>query len=49
MWFLDFHPKKYKGVNFDEDWPYRPRVKTISLDTENKKRRASVKKGPKIT
>ena len=43
------HPKKYKGANFNEDWPYRTQVMTISLDTENSKWRISQKKCPKIT
>ena len=31
------HPKKYKGSNFHEDWPYRTQVIKILLDTENSK------------
>ena len=30
-------PKKYKGENFHENWPYRTQVMTISLDTDNSK------------
>ena len=30
-------PKKYKGANFHENWPYRTQVMTISLDMDNSK------------
>ena len=44
MQFFNPHPKKYKGVNFHEDWPYRTRkVMTISF-TENSKWWISEKK-----
>ena len=36
--------KKYKGVNFHEDWSYRTQVMTISLDTENSKWQISEKR-----
>ena len=45
--YCDFwipHPKKYKGANFHQDWPYRTHVMTISLDTENSKWRISEKR-----
>ena len=46
FWIL--HPKKYKGANFYEEWPYRTQVITISLDTQFKMT-DFLKKGPKIT
>ena len=48
MWFLDSPPKKYKGANLHEDWPYRTHVMTLSLDTENSNG-GFLKKDPKIT
>ena len=38
------HPKKYKGANFHEEWPYRTQVMTISLDVENSKWQVSEKR-----
>ena len=38
------HPKKYKGANFHEEWPYRTQVMTISLDVENSKWHVSEKR-----
>ena len=45
-WIL--HPKKYKGANGHEDWPYRTQVITISLNAKNSKWWIS-KQCPKIT
>ena len=38
------HPKKYKGANFHEEWPYRTQVMTISLDVENSEWQVSEKR-----
>ena len=46
FWIPD--PKKYKGVNFHEDWSYRTQVITISLDTEISKWRISEKEAVKL-